>query len=408
MRILHTADWHIGQTVNGWTREFEHRAFLKTLAEFVEAQAIDAVIIAGDVFDGINPSAEATQLLYDGLLALRQRRPHLTTILVAGNHDPAGRLEAPASLLRMIGVHAVGIVHWQDGTIDAEKHLVPLRDGRGEVRAVGLAIPYLRYADLPNLPQNEGETGSPVVRATRDLYARACATARGRADALPLIATGHLHCAGTEESEGAERRILVGGEHAVPHDIFPSDLAYVALGHLHKAQRVGRDHVRYSGSPFPLSATELRYQHGVSLVELSEGGIRSEHIPVPRPVPYLRIPEAGAVTAPDLPDRLARLELDPACPVDRQPFVHVVVEPTGPAAGLIAEVDQLLAAHPVRCASIKIERPAAALDAAPAPAGVTLSECDPLDLFVRAFQEAHGTAPGPEHQTAFNQLRTET
>ncbi len=74
MRILRTADWHIGQTVNGWTREFEHRAFLKMLADIIEAQAIDALIVAGDVFDGINPSAEATQLLYGGLEVSDARR----------------------------------------------------------------------------------------------------------------------------------------------------------------------------------------------------------------------------------------------------------------------------------------------------------------------------------------------
>lgn len=262
MRILHTADWHIGQTINGWTREFEHQAFLASLAELIEAQAIDGLIVAGDVFDGINPSAEATRLLYDALLAFRERRPHLTTMIIAGNHDPAGKLEAPASLLRTIGVHAVGVIHRDGSALDLDRHLVPLRDSSGDVRAYGLAIPYLRYADLPNLQQREGETGSPVVRETRALYAHACAAAREAAEALPLIATGHLHCSGSEESEGAERRILVGGEHAVPHDIFPDDLAYVALGHLHKAQRAGRDHVRYSGSPFPLSATELPYQHG--------------------------------------------------------------------------------------------------------------------------------------------------
>ncbi|WP_157223480.1 exonuclease SbcCD subunit D [Rhodovulum sp. PH10] len=407
MRILHTADWHIGQTVNGWTREVEHRAFLQTLSDLVAAQAVDALIVAGDVFDGINPSAEAMQLLYESLLAMRERRPTLTTIMVAGNHDPAGRLEAPAALLRTIGVHSVGIMHSQGGSIDLDRHLVPLRDESGNIRVFGLAIPYLRCADLPALQQTEDEPGSPIVRATRELYAKAYAAARTHAGLIPLVATGHLHCTGTQESEGAERRILVGGEHAVPHDIFPTDLAYVALGHLHRPQQVARRNVRYSGSPFPLSATELPYEHGVSLIELHDGAVQCEHVRLPRTVPCIRVPETGGVTSRALSETLTQLAFDPDCPVESRPFLHVVVEPDGPAAGLIAEVDQILAEYPVRCASIKIERPQSSEEAGPSPVMMNLTECDPMDLFERAFTETHGVTPEPEHKAAFDQLRVE-
>ena len=407
MRLIHTADWHIGQTLNGWTRESEHRAFLARLADVVAEQQADALIVAGDVFDGINPSGEALQMLYEALVALRARRPHLTTVMVAGNHDPAGRLEAPAAVLRTIGVHVVGVVHRRGGLLDVDRHLVSLRDAAGVERARILAIPFLRAPDLPGLGQaGSEEGGSPVVEATRRLYAEATEAALRLGHPGPLLATGHLHCSGAAESEGAERRILVGGEHAVPHDVFPTALAYVALGHLHKPQAVGRDTVRYSGSPFPLSATELPYDHGVTLVEIGETALRTEHLRLARPVPCLRVPESGALPVAGLDGALAALALDADASIDRRPFVHVVVTPEGPAAGLATEVERVLLAHPVRCAGIKVERPATPAGVDAMAPKVPLAERSPADLFARAFEDEHGIAPGAEHRAAFHDAET--
>lgn len=404
MRILHTADWHLGQTLNGWPRESEHAAFLAVLPDLVEDEGIDAMIVAGDVFDGFNPSAESLQLLYDTLIALHLRRPRLTTVMIAGNHDPAGRLAAPAALLGRIGVHVVGSIHRRDGRVDPARHLVALRDEAGEVAAHVLAVPFLRAADLPGLGQGgfeaggSGEASSPIERATRRLYHEAVEAVRDAARGVPLLATGHLHCAGGLESEGAERRILIGGEHAVPPDLFPQDLAYVALGHLHRPQAIGAAHIRYSGAPFPLSATEIGYEHGVSIVEISGGTTSVRHVPLPRHVPSLRL-----VTPPQaLEARLAALALDPSCPRERQPFVHVVLTPEGPAAGLAAEAEQLLARFAVRCGSLRVERPKPKDDETAAKSLLALAECDPADLFVRAFESTHGVPPGALHRAAFH------
>jgi exonuclease SbcD len=404
MRILHTADWHLGQTLNGWTRDSEHAAFLGLLPDLVEAYDVDAMIVAGDVFDGFNPSAESLQLLYDTLIALHLRRPRLTTVIIAGNHDPAGRLAAPAALLGRIGVHVVGSVHRRDGLVDPARHLVPLRNATGDVAAHILAIPFLRAADLPGFghaglaSDDAGEPGSPIERATRRLYHEAIETVRDLARGVPLVATGHLHCAGGLESEGAERRILIGGEHAVPPDLFSTELAYVALGHLHRPQAIGRAEIRYSGAPFPLSATEIDYEHGVSIVEVDGGTTTVRHVALPRLVPChrLRTPPAA------LEARLAALALDPSCPRARQPFVHVVLTPEGPSAGLAAEAEQILARHPLRCGSLRIERPGVPDGEGVARPQLSLAECDPADLFVRAFETAHGVAPGALHRAAFH------
>lgn len=408
MRILHTADWHIGQTLNGWTRDVEHGRFLSLLADLVETYEVDALIVAGDIFDGINPSADSLSLFYRSLAACRRRRPALTTIVVAGNHDPAGRLEAPDVVLREIGVHVAGTLRRVDGKIDPERHLAPLRDATGAIRAHVLAIPYLRAADLPGLSfAPDPDAGSPVIEATRRLYEEAVAMARPLTGGAPLLATGHLHCAGALESEGAERRILVGGEHAVPHDVFPDELAYVALGHLHKAQKIGRDCIRYSGSPFPLSATELGYDHGVRLIEIGESGLRSEHIRLARPVPCIRLPESGGMALAALAPALETLGLDAATPMDSQPFVHIVVAPEGPIGGLEAEVERIVAEHPVRCAGVKILRPVSAATEVATPALVPLAERTPLDLFEQVFEERFGEKPDAEHRAAFLELESE-
>lgn len=413
MRILHTSDWHIGQTLNGWSRDVEHSNFLAQLGSLLEVHEADALVIAGDVFDGINPSGESQQMLYEALAGFRRRVPHLTTVMIAGNHDPAGRLEAPAAVLREIGVHVVGTMHRQGNAIDLGRHLVGLCDRAGDVRAHVLAIPFLRAADLPGLglANSGGESerpaqGSPVVQATRRLYAEATAAALAHTNGLPLLATGHLHCSGAEESEGAERRILIGGEHAVPHDIFPAELAYVALGHLHRAQPVGRDSIRYSGSPFPLSSTELPYVHGVSLVEVGDAGCRAEHIPLTRAVPCLRLPETGALSAFSLDSALLALALEADIPRDRQPFVYVVAAPDRPTAGLASEVEQILDKHPVRCAGIKIDRPASGNSVAPLLPSTLLAECAPADLFELAFESEHGSPPETEHRTAFHEAES--
>ncbi|BBE71880.1 exonuclease SbcCD subunit D [Oharaeibacter diazotrophicus] len=406
MRFIHTADWHIGQTINGWTREAEHRAFLAGLPDLVAETGADALIVAGDVFDGINPSNDSLRLYYDALATLNARHPRLTTVIVAGNHDSAGRLQAPDVLLRRFGVHVVAGVHRIDGRLDLDRHLVPLPAADGGVGAHVLAIPFLRPGDLPGLAFDDGADGSPVVAATRRLYGEAVAAARERIGAAPLIATGHLHCLGALESEGAERRIVVGGEHAVPADIFPADVAYVALGHLHRAQGVGRDTVRYAGSPFPLSATELPYRHAVTVVDVDpDGAVRWVERPLARPVPCLRLPETGALKPADLAAAVAALGLDPALPREVQPLVHVVLAPDGPLAGVVVEAERLLEAHPLRCAGIRIERPAAATEGrAPETKALRLSDWRPEDLFARAFETRNGVPPGPEHREAFRRL----
>ncbi len=405
IRLLHTADWHLGALLQGWSREPEHRAALTRLVAEAKARDVDAVIVAGDIFDSLNPSAEAQRLLYDTLRDLRDACPRAVIVLLAGNHDPAGRLEAPRALFEIARVHSVGVVARREGALDAARHLLPIRDASGAVGAYLLALPYPRAADLP--VAGADVEGSPVIWGVRELYREAVAAARGLIGDAPLVLTGHLHIAGGLESEGAERRILVGGEHAAPPDIFPADAAYVALGHLHRPQAVGRDTIRYSGALIPMSKTEIAYRHGVTYVEIEASGrARVEPVVFERSVAHLRLPDSGALAPSELEPALLALALDPATPEDARPFVHLTLKVEGPAAGLKAEIDAVCEKYPIRVASLAVERPLARDAAALAP--LRLCERQPVDLFREAFEATHRAAPTAEHLRLFGQLADET
>ena len=408
IHILHTADWHVGQTLRGFSREHEHRKVFDRLEEIVVERNVDALIIAGDVFDSQNPSGEAQQLFYNALVRLSRAQPRMTTVIVAGNHDAAGRLEAPRPLLEAFNIRVVGNVRRHDGRIEAARHLVPIADASGAVAAHVLAVSYPTAACLPNLTRLDGESGSPVVAGVRSLYAELLDTLRGQMDGLPFVLTGHLHVAGGIESEGAERRILVGGQHAVPHDVFPTEASYVALGHLHKAQAVGRDTVRYSGSLIPLSATEQPYVHGVTVVSLDGAQVTSEHIPVDRPVPFLRLPEASDMRLTELGDYLTALDIQPDLPITERPFVQIRLARDGLPPGFREEIDRIAGNFPVRIVDARVAAiPGALNEAVLTDPLIRLAERDPEDLFKLAFEREFGAAPNAAHLDVFHRARAE-
>lgn len=407
MRILHTADWHLNQTLNGWTRDAEHAAWLARLADVIEEERIDALLIAGDVFDIINPSGEAQSLFYRALRSFKERRPGLVTILTGGNHDPAARLEAPSPILESLDVHVFATVRRSGAKVQHGAHMVPLVRG-GETVAWVCAIPFLRAADLPGLSFAAGNgRGSPVVEAARRFHAEMAEAAEAIAGDLPIIAMGHLHCHGATESEGAERRILIGGEHALPEDVFPETFGYVALGHLHRAQSLAGGRIRYSGSCFPLSAAEIGYDHGVTILDLDGGGIRCTHRPIPCPAEVVRLPATGAMRVEEFADAIARLGADPDVPADLRPFVYVTLEATGPASVLLTDAERLLAGAPVRPAGIRVQRMTDGVGGGPPEPPVSLSETTPEALFRQAFQAASGVEPQDRHLVAFRDVAGE-
>jgi exonuclease SbcD len=412
MRLLHTSDWHLGQTLHNFDRTHEHGRFLDWLLDTLVTEQIDALLIAGDIFDNANPSAASQRQLYRFLQQARARAPQLDIVIIAGNHDSAGRLEAPGPLLEAHGTRVVGHVLRDDaGNIDLERLLVPLTGKDGAVRAWCVAIPFLRPGDVPRVAADEAqaESGDPVdayLAGIRQLYQQAYALARSKARAgQAILAMGHCHMVGGDASPDSERRIVIGGTEALPATMFDPGLAYAALGHLHLAQRVGRqEHLRYSGSPLPLSFAETGYTHQVLRIELDgERAAVIEPLPVPRAVELLRVP-ARPAPLPQVIAELVGLDL-PDAPLHAQPYLEVRVLLDGPEPSLRAQVEAALEGKPVRLAKIEpTRRVVTTAGVEPALSLDQLAQLQPDDIFQRLWQQRFGETAPDDQLAAFAEL----
>ena len=410
MRLLHTSDWHLGQTLHNFDRTYEHACFLDWLVATLVAEEIDVLLIAGDIFDNANPSAAAHRQLYRFLQQARSKVPHLQVVVIAGNHDSPGRLEAPTPLLEAHGTIVVGnVARAPDGSVDLERLLVPLRRRDGTVAAWCLAVPFLRPGDVPRVVADDASLAlDPYLHGTTVLYRQAFALARSRCTGNEaIVAMGHCHMVDGQSSQDSERRIVIGGTEALPASMFDPQVAYVALGHLHLAQRVGgHEHRRYCGSPLPLSFSEVGYQHQVLRIEL-EGPVAKSvtPLPVPRAVQLLRVPAQPA----PIDEVLAALEaLDlPDAPPHQQPFLEVRVLLEGPEPGLRSRVEAALAGKPVRLAKIEPTRRHATPDSVEEVLSLDqLAQLQPDDIFRRLWAQRYGIDAPPEQLAAFAELTT--
>ena len=249
MRILHTSDWHLGQHFMGRSREAEHQGFLDWLVEQVQEQQVDALIIAGDIFDTGTPPSYARRL-YSRFIVNLQNTPCQQLVVVGGNHDSVATLNESRELLACLNTFVVGGV-----SKDPREQLLVLKNSQGNPGAVICAIPFIRPRDV--LESQAGESGESkqqaLQQAIADHYQAIYAEAEILAgDRLPIIATGHLTTVGGQLTESV-REIYIGTLSAFPVSGFPQ-AEYIALGHLHRPQIVAKqEHIRYSGSPIPLS-----------------------------------------------------------------------------------------------------------------------------------------------------------
>nr|WP_299015659.1 exonuclease SbcCD subunit D C-terminal domain-containing protein [uncultured Photobacterium sp.] len=352
MKILHTSDWHLGHQLHGYNRDYEHQAFLDWLADTLEQQQVDALLVAGDIFDTANPPASAWRMLYRFMARLAKSMPQLNVVMIGGNHDSPSKLDAPHELLKAFDLHMVGGIHRDEtGRLDHHRMLVPLTDKLGEQAAWVLAVPFLRSADLRT--EDLGEDDDRLIKGVETLYAEMTQVAREQKTSYQaLIGMGHAYMASGKLSEMSERRVLGGNQHALPASIFADDISYVALGHLHLAQRVAKqEHIRYSGSPLPLSMSERGYKHQVVLVELDgEQVAEIEPLPIPRVVDMLKVPASPAPLEQVL-DELEALEVEDV-PREQQPFLEVHILLDKPQALLREKVLGALEGKAVRLAKI--------------------------------------------------------
>lgn len=262
MKILHTSDWHIGQTLYSFDRFEDHRHALAQMTEIARSERPDAFIVSGDIFHTGAPSIQAQKLLSEALIGLRSACPDMTIVLTAGNHDSASRHEIHSSLWRRFDIHTVGTLSGGDTLEECfAKTIIPVGD-KGWI----IAVPFCHPRSLP-----EGffaEAGAEVERRNT----------RG----LPVVMMAHTFVTGSSFAghDNADDR-MVGGIDSVGLDTFGSGYDYLALGHIHKPQTLRGSGGRacYSGSPLAVSFDEA-YPHHVNIVEIDAHGAQPRVVPV--------------------------------------------------------------------------------------------------------------------------------
>ena len=283
LRILHTADWHIGRTLYGKKRYAEFEAFFSWLANTIVQEKIDVLIVAGDVFDNTAPSNRAQKLYYQFLCKVAAS-PCRHVVVVAGNHDSPSFLDAPKELLRFLDVHVIGTVAspYQD-------EVLVLQDKEGAEALIVCAVPYLRDGDirLAEAGESVDDKERKLVEGIRSHYHQVCELACQKRDTLglqvPIVAIGHLFAVGGQTTEGdGVRDLYVGSLGCVTAEMFPECIAYLALGHLHVPQKVnGSDKMRYSGSPLPMGFGEVGQVKSVCVVDFRDLELRIRTLEIP-------------------------------------------------------------------------------------------------------------------------------
>ncbi|WP_145525661.1 exonuclease subunit SbcD [Yersinia rohdei] len=273
MRIIHTSDWHLGQHFFTKSRAAEHQAFLHWLIQQIEENQIDALIVAGDIFDTGSPPSYARELYNRFVVELQPTGCQL--VVLGGNHDSVSTLNESRDLLSCLNTTVISSASSQ-----LEQQVIILKDRQHQPAAVLCAIPFLRPRDL--VTSQAGESGGQKQLALQEaiaahyqaLYQHAVELRTELNLPLPIIATGHLTTVGVATSDSV-RDIYIGTLDAFPAQAFPP-ADYIALGHIHRAQQVAKtEHIRYSGSPIALSFDELNKEKSVYLVEFSQQSLSS-------------------------------------------------------------------------------------------------------------------------------------
>lgn len=286
MKILHTSDWHIGSALYGRKRYDESEQFLHWLVETIKNQSIEALLVAGDIFDTSTPSNTAQELYYRFLNEV-SRTTCRHVIVTGGNHDSPSFLDAPKALLKAFNIYVVGSVAERE-----EAEVLVLNDADNNPEVIVCAIPFLRDRDVRQSSEGESYRDKEnrlvegIISHYQKVYEEACKERNELGKSLPIIGMGHLFIAGSSiykrsgETNG-ERDLYVGSLGQVPADRLPS-FDYFALGHLHIPQKVaGSETIRYSGSPMAMNFDEIHQQKSVVIVDIHDQHVHIRTVPVP-------------------------------------------------------------------------------------------------------------------------------
>ncbi len=301
MRIIHTSDWHLGQYFYGKSRANEHQQFLSWLLSQVAKNDIDAIIVAGDIFDTSTPPSYAREMYFDFVAKLH--KTHCQLIILAGNHDSVAMLSESQAVLASLSTRVIthvipvsyDITEQEQEQSAINQQVFTLKDSAGQVNAIVCAIPFVRPRDVvkSRAGQSASEKQQNLQQAISDHYQQLHQHAvalvervkKEQGCIVPIIATGHLTALGVSVSDSKSdsvRDIYIGSLEAFPASAFPP-ADYIALGHIHRAQQVAKsEHIRYCGSPIALSFDEAKQDKRVLMVEFNQGELKQvEDIIVP-------------------------------------------------------------------------------------------------------------------------------
>jgi exonuclease SbcD len=377
MRILHTSDWHLGISLGPASRLQDHALFLSWLLEQLDVQAIDVLVIAGDIFDAMQPSAEA-QNQYYRFLAQTAKTGIAHVIVVAGNHDSASRLAAPGPVLAALNVHVVGGIRADDASWD--DCLIPVTDRGGALGAVVLAVPYVHEFRLGIRTTDPDPTAVRAAFAEKFLGFHTVLVDRAQArwPGVPIVATGHLTMGAATREDYPQEIHRVGTIDVLPASIYDRRICYVALGHIHRAFPVEKGRIHYSGTPVAVSLPEKRQARQVLVVDVNAGQeVRVTPLLVPCARALVEITERPS----DLVESVRGLSWTEPLP----PLLYLRALLDKPVSDLGQRVFAAIESHPVGRRPVQVElREIYRVDESAGPGGPTapvLEDLSPAQVF---------------------------
>jgi exonuclease SbcD len=380
--VIHTSDWHLGQYFMGKSRQREHKQFLAWLIATAIEKNVNAIIVAGDIFDTGSPPSYARELYNQFIVELHPTGIHL--IILGGNHDSVATLNESKKLLACLNTHVI------PGALDdANNQVVTLFNNNSQPQAIVCAIPYLRPRDI--LQSVAGQSGSDkqssLQQAISDHYQGIYEIAKNQQQRIfsetdiliPIIATGHLTVVGAKSSESV-RDIYIGSLDAYPSSAFPA-ADYIALGHIHRTQKIGgSEHIRYCGSPIPLSFDELNNPKIVLIAQFQQGvlsNVAEEPIPRFQPMHLIR----GDLKAIEAEIKSLASKYDASLPA----WLDIEVSTQDYLNDLQQRIQLLVEDLPLEILLLRRERKQR-LQSLEAESKVTLQELTPQDVFARRLE----------------------
>ena len=355
MRFIHTADWHLGNSMHDIDRAEETKEFLGWLKERIVEFGAECLVVSGDIFDTANPPIEARRMYFRFLASLLDTCCR-NIVLVGGNHDSGTLLDAPRDLLDALNIQMVGSL----GERPVEELVKELTDGSGNVVGISAAVPYVREMELRRFRPEESteDFAQTTYKGLYNAVYEAAEKKRAGRD-IPIVATGHLYASKLEgrpeNDEGKDAkehgmRDIVGNLGTIPVSVFPEGFDYVALGHIHYTTKVAQNpKVRYSGSPFVLGFDEAKIPHHILEIDLKKGEEpKVQKIETPQYFQFVRV--SGTIE-----EIIMQLNQLKSTPADKPLKVEVVFDYT-PGVNINEVLASVLEGAPFEVVSKKANR----------------------------------------------------